>query len=169
MTDQRYHVKRKDKEITDKAEFDSILQKGKYIIFALCRDNEPYIVTMNYGWDKEHNALYFHCALEGDKLDIIADNPKACGTIIEDLGYGHGDCEHYYRSLVLRGKLYQVQTLEEQKHGIGVLIEHLEENPDEAKLLFLKDEKVYTKMHILRFDIEHITGKEGLKKTDSQD
>jgi len=169
MTGGRYHVKRKDKELTDPAEHEAILKKGRYITLALCHNEQPYVVTMNYGWDKNANALYFHCALEGDKLDIIAENPAVCGTVIEDLGYGHGKCEHYYRSIILRGNIGIVETLEEKKRGIAVLIEHLEEHPDETKTRFLKDDKTYDKMHILRFDLDinTITGKQGLEKNNN--
>lgn len=164
MTESNYHVKRKDKELTDQADMKMILKNGRYVTLSLCRDNEPYIVTMNYGYDEALNALFFHCALEGDKLDFIADNPDTCGTVIEDLGYGHGNCEHFFRSIVLRGKIYTVDTLEEKKQGISVLIDHLEEHLDEAKARFLKDDKTYNKIHILRLNIENITGKQGLKK-----
>ncbi len=167
MTESKYHVKRKDKELTDPAEHEAILKKGRYITLALCYENQPYIVTMNYGYDKNSKALFFHCALEGDKLDMISRNPAVCGTVIEDLGYGHGDCEHYYRSIVLRGNIGIVETLEESKQGIDILIDHLEENPDETKARFLKDDKTYDKMHVLKLDIESITGKQGLKKTNN--
>jgi hypothetical protein len=164
MTKRRYHVKRKDKELTNPAYFEAIIKRGKYITLALCRNDEPYIVTMNYGYDTKLNALFFLCALEGEKLEFLSDNPTVCGSIIEDLGYGHGDCEHYYRSLVIRGNIFIVDSLEEKKHGINVMIDHLEEHPDDVKARLLKDRKIYEKMHILRFEIENITGQEGLKK-----
>ena len=160
----KYHIKRKDKELTDRDEIFATIKRGKFTSLALCRDNEPYIVTMNYGYDERLNAMFFHCALEGQKLDFIENNPEVCGTVIEDLGYGHGECEHYYRTVVFRGQLYRVDTLEEKKHGIGVMIEHLEEHPEETKARLLKDDKTYERMHILRLDITDITGKQGLKK-----
>lgn len=161
----RYHIKRKDKLLTDQDEIQDILKRGRYTTIALCRNDEPYIVTMNYGYDEITNALYFHCALEGHKLDFIAANPNACATIIEDLGYGYGDCEHYYRSLIIRGEIFIIENLEEKKRALQVLIEHHEEKPDEARARFLKDDKSYDRCHTLRLDIEEITAKQGLKKT----
>lgn len=161
----RYHLKRQDKLLSDEAEIRAILKRGRYVTMALCRHDEPYIVTMNYGYDETGNALYFHCALEGQKLDFIEANSNVCASIIEDLGYGYRDCEHYYRSLIIRGKIYIIENLEEKKRALQVLIEHHEEKPDEAKARFLKDDKSYDKCHTLRLEIEEITAKQGLKKT----
>lgn len=44
-----YHVRRSDRKITDKKELLSIIEKGKYGILGLCRENEPYVVTLSYG------------------------------------------------------------------------------------------------------------------------
>jgi nitroimidazol reductase NimA-like FMN-containing flavoprotein (pyridoxamine 5'-phosphate oxidase superfamily) len=85
-----------------------------------------------------------------------------CGTVIEDLGYGHGECEHYYRSIIIRGKIHLVDDPDEKRHGIDVMIKHLEEKPDDVKARLLKDEKTYARFHILRLDIEEITGKGSL-------
>jgi uncharacterized protein len=61
---ERYHMRRKDRQITDKDELSEILTQGKYAIISMCRDNEPYIVTLSYGYDKAKNALYFHTGLK---------------------------------------------------------------------------------------------------------
>ena len=60
-----------DREIKDNHEIQNILLQGKYAVVALCRDNEPYLVTLNYGYDREKEAMYFHSALAGLKLDFL--------------------------------------------------------------------------------------------------
>ena len=160
----RYHLKRQDREFTDSSEIIGVIKRCRFATIAFCRDDEPYLVTMNHGCDETTNALYFHCALEGQKLDFIEANPNVCATIIEDLGYGYGDCTHYYRSLIIRGKIHLVENLDEKKHALKVLIDHHEENPDDARARFLKDDKTYAKCHILRLDIEKIAAKQNLPK-----
>jgi len=158
----RYHVKRKDKELTSQADMQAIIKRGQYTVIALCHNDEPYLVIMNYGYDQTKNALYFHAALEGQKLDFIEHNPNACATIIEDLGYKQGECSHSYRSVIIRGRIAIIDNLDEKKHGLNVLIDHLEKAPDEAKKKFLKNDSTYDTVTVLRFDIEGITGKQGL-------
>ena len=52
-----------------------------------------------------------------------------------------------------------VDDITEKKHGLDVLLHHLEENPDEVKERLLKDKTKYRDVAILRLDIFDITGK----------
>ena len=154
-------MRRKDKEITDTEEMFDILQEGKFATISMCQNNEPYIVTLNYGYDRQKNSLYFHCAKEGLKLKILKSNPKACGTVIQDYGYVMNECNHSYRSVVFGGKIKIVGDLEEKKRGLNTMLNHLEENPSQIKEKSLRNDKAYDKPCILRFDIKEITGKDG--------
>jgi nitroimidazol reductase NimA-like FMN-containing flavoprotein (pyridoxamine 5'-phosphate oxidase superfamily) len=55
-------------------------------------DEEPYVVTLSYGYEEKSNTIYSHCASEGQKIGYIKRNPYVCATIIEDKGYVEGDC-----------------------------------------------------------------------------
>lgn len=156
-----YHPRRADREITDRDQIMSILRRGKYITLALCRENEPYIVTLSYGYDERRHALYFHCAREGFKLEVAAQNPAVCGTVIEDGGYIEGECAHAYRSLVLRGELHAVEDLAEKKYGMQVLLAHLEPDPEAVRQRSLPQDSSYDRLGMLRLDIQHMTGKQG--------
>jgi len=155
----KYHMQRKDREITDSHELMEILKRGKYATISMCRENEPYIVTLNYGYDENNNSLYFHCAKSGLKIDFINENPHVCGAIIEDLGYMTDECEQKYRSVVFWGEMFFVENLEEKKHGIDVLINHLEQNPGKVKEKSIKSEQRYKDVGILRLDVKELIGK----------
>ncbi|MBN1164442.1 MAG: pyridoxamine 5'-phosphate oxidase family protein [Candidatus Krumholzibacteriota bacterium] len=156
----RYHLTRKDREICDPEIIDAILGGGRLAQVALCRGEEPYIVTMNYGYDPRRGALYFHCAKQGQKLDFMRENPRVCATIVRDLGYVEGRCEHKFQSLVLRGRLRTVETLEGKKHGLDILLNHQEKTPGRVRRRHLREDSVYSTLEMLRLDIEEITGKE---------
>ncbi len=156
----KYHMNRKEKEMIDQGVLNEILKQGKYVMIAMCRENESYIVTLNYGYDDIKNALYFHCSLKGLKLDFINRNPAVCATVIEDRGYKIGDCSQAYRSVVFWGKMHIIDDLDEKKHGINILLNHLEDNPDEVKSRSLKSDDVYKDVGILKLDITEITGKQ---------
>jgi nitroimidazol reductase NimA-like FMN-containing flavoprotein (pyridoxamine 5'-phosphate oxidase superfamily) len=129
----------------------------------MCRENEPYIATMNYGYDGEKHALYFHCAKELLKIDFITQNPAVCETVLQDLGYQDGTCNHLYQSLIIRGTLTLVDELEEKIHGIEVLLHHLEKDPDPIREKSLKDKNRYRTTGVLRLDIQDITGKQAVE------
>ena len=44
-------LRRKEKEIKDKDAMIAILEEAKYITIAMCKDNEPYLVTLSHGYD----------------------------------------------------------------------------------------------------------------------
>jgi nitroimidazol reductase NimA-like FMN-containing flavoprotein (pyridoxamine 5'-phosphate oxidase superfamily) len=155
----KYHMSQKEKQIRDQSELRDILKQGKYAVISMCRDNEPYVVTLSYGYDEDRNALYFHAAPKGLKIDFIRCNSNVCATVIDDGGYITNRCEHRYRSVVFWGKMFVVEDLEEKKHGIKTLLNHLESDPKIIREKFLGSEDKVDSAAILRLDIEELTGK----------
>ncbi|MFX0088220.1 MAG: pyridoxamine 5'-phosphate oxidase family protein [Candidatus Hodarchaeota archaeon] len=155
----KYHMRRVEKEISENNALIEILKSGKYTIISMCKDNEAYLVTLSYGYDKTKNSLYFHCAKEGQKIDFIKANPNVCGTVIEDNGYEDG-CGQAFRSVVFRGKMIIVENLEEKKYGFEVLLNQLESDPQAIKIKFLQKDQTYENSGMLRLDIHEISGKE---------
>jgi len=154
-----YHVRRTEREILDRKELDAVLTRGRYMAVALCRDGEPYVVTLSYGYSAEENALYCHCAREGLKLEFLRANPEACATVVEDLGYKKGECAHAYRSVVVRGRMDVVENRAQKAHGLRVLLAHQESDPLEVEQRLLPDGAAYDRVTVLRLRIEEITGK----------
>lgn len=155
-------MRRSDREITDADRIESILLRGRYMTFALVDGQEPYAVTLSYGYDAPSKRLYFHVAHEGHKLDVIAGNPRACGSIVLDGGYSQGECEHPFESAVLRGAFRVVEDEAEKAHAIRALVAHLESDPDDywdSRAWRLEDRIGGFKA--LAFEIESITAKEG--------
>lgn len=157
-----YHIhNRPNREIKDNSDIQRILQNGKYSIISMCRNNEPYIVTLSYGYDSKKQSLYFHCATKGLKLDFLSSNKKVCATVIEDGGYIPDECGHEYKSVVFWGDMQIVDDLVEKKYGMSILLHHLENKDSIIKEKILKSDEYYSKMEILRLDIEQIHGKAG--------
>lgn len=159
---ENYHLQnRPNREITDESEIIDILKKGKYSVISLCRDNEPYIVTLSYGYDSESNSLYFHCSPFGLKLDFINTNSRVCATVIEDGGYIQNECGHNYRTAVFWGIMTIVSNLDEQIHGMEILLNHLENDSLVIRDKLQKSNDYYSKMVVLKLDITQIHGKAG--------
>jgi uncharacterized protein len=157
-----YHLQNKpDREITSAEEISTLLKKGKYVTIGLCRDNEPYVVTLSYGYDSANNALYFHAAPTGMKMDFLKANPNVCASIIEDGGYIQDVCKHPFKTLIIRGQLSVVEAMEEKKHGMRVLLGHLEEKPSVVQQLALESEGVFSRMAVLKLEIGEVHGKAG--------
>ena len=66
-------MRRKDREIPDFDAIVQIIRACDSCVLGLNDDGFPYLVPMNFGMDIEEGQLYlyFHCANEGKKLDLI--------------------------------------------------------------------------------------------------
>jgi len=157
----RYHMHKKEREITAPEILEEILRRGKFAVLALCRGNEPYALTLSYGYDPAARVLYFHTAHQGRKWHFLEANPSVCATVIEDGGYIMGECAHNFRSVVLYGKISRVDSLEEKKIGMEVMLRHLEDDPETVRRRSLPDDRAYDRAAILKLSIEEMTGKAG--------
>ncbi len=158
----RYHVLRADRELTDPAALAGILRRGKYATVAMVHDGEPYLVTLSYGWDEAADALFFHMARAGRKLDALAADARVCATVVVDGGYVEGKCKHRYESVVMTGTMRVLTDPEEARAGMRALIGALEGDSDPLWSRYKLDgQKHWERMFIARLDIESITGKAG--------
>jgi nitroimidazol reductase NimA-like FMN-containing flavoprotein (pyridoxamine 5'-phosphate oxidase superfamily) len=150
-----------EREIQDQNIIEEILLEGKYAVIAMCRDHQPYLVTLNYGYDASRETLYFHSAPTGLKMDILRNNPLVCATVIRDNGYVTGKCAHAYRSVVMYGRMDTVDDPDEKKHGMQRMLHQLESEPQKMEERLLTRDKFIKQTTMLKLKIDHKRGKEG--------
>ncbi len=158
-------LRREDRAITDPAQIDAILAGARYATIALADGDEPYVVTLSCGYDAAGERLLFHVAPVGRKLDIIARNNRACATVVDDLGYNEGACEHPFRSVVMEGRMRLIDDPAEMRAAMRVLIGQLEGVSD-AETVYarnkLDDDAALARFRMLAFEIEDVCAKEGM-------
>lgn len=123
-------MRRKDREITNIDEKLEIIDSCKVFRLGLSQNNMPYIVPLNFGYDYNNGelVLYFHCAKDGRKIDIIKENPDVC--IEMDTGHelieGTLDCEYGYgfKSIIGEGVCYIIDDEDEKILGLSRLMVH---------------------------------------------
>jgi nitroimidazol reductase NimA-like FMN-containing flavoprotein (pyridoxamine 5'-phosphate oxidase superfamily) len=158
-----YHVRRKDLEITDKPTLTKVMKAAKYMTIAMCKDNQPYLVSLSQGYDEERNCLYFHCFPEGKKIEYLKSNNLVWGQAIIDKSYVYGECDHHYASVHFSGKVTLLESLEEKRQAVICMMKHLEKDP-EPLISKLNLEKL-SRTTIGRIDIEIMTGVKSKKVT----
>ena len=77
-------MRRKDREITDRAEIDTIIRSAQVMHLALADNNIPFVVPVFFAYDGA--SVYFHSAKAGSKIDILRRNNKVCFEILLDHG-----------------------------------------------------------------------------------
>jgi len=164
---EKFHgMRRKEKEITGQAEMKAVLAAAKYVTVAMCRADEPYLVTLSHGYDEKRNALYFHCAREGKKIEILAANDRVWGQALVDRGYADGRCDHLFASVQFHGRVSFVADEAEKRHALAVMIRQLESDPGKVMAEQVTDASV-AKVHIGRIDLDFLSGKRSEKVIES--
>ena len=96
-------MRRVDRKITDE-ETKALLEKGEYgVLSTASKEGIPYGIPLNYC--VVDGSLYFHCALEGRKIDNMLENPRAsfCVTGRVELLPEHFSTR--YESVVVSGTI----------------------------------------------------------------
>ena len=118
-------MRRKDREITDLSEIFGILNRCDTVRIAM---QGPYVVPVSFGAELVDGkvAVYFHCAREGLKIDLLKANPKVCveGDIfIRTEPTDHGITTRY-ESVIGFGTCRFLEEKAEIIHALKVLTEH---------------------------------------------
>ena len=152
-----FHMRRKDKEITDEGILKKILKSAKYVTIAMSMDNQPYLVSLSHGYDENSNCIYFHCAGEGKKLDYLKANSTVWGQALLDFGYVEGECDHLFASVHFKGEVSFVTDMDEKLHAVKTMMRQLDKNSD--KLIAKINLEKLRNTVIGRIDIVIMTGK----------
>jgi len=159
-----HHMRRQDKAITDPGELEAVLLGQKLVTLAMCMDGEPYLVTMDYGYDPEVRAIYFHCASEGKKLEFLGANPRVWGQVVEDLGYIAGECDHAYRSVHFSGRVELLDVPNEKRAALHLLMRKFEPEANVAKRTE-SVERSLAKVVVGKIRIKDVSGKKSVPST----
>jgi len=120
----RCSMRRTDREITDRAWMEAVLDDAVYATFALSDGDEPYAVPMNFAYDD--GALYIHSARKGRKVDILEKNPSVgfSAVVGAELTSAEAPCawDMRYRSVNGSGTAEAVEDPEEKARALNLLM-----------------------------------------------
>lgn len=152
-------MRRKEREISDSAEIEAIISKADVCRIAMADGNFPYLLAMNFGYSGgEKKKIFFHCAPEGRKLEMIRRNSYVCFEFDIDHKIIMGDraCDFgmNYKSVVGWGNITILEDKGEKAEGLNVIMEHYT-----GKSNFEFDEGILSRTVLLRLDITVMSGK----------
>ena len=152
-------MRRKEREITELGLIEEIIRKADVCRISLANDNIPYLVTMNFGYSGGIKSyLYFHCASEGRKLDMIRKNNYVCFEMDTDhqIYTGEKGCDWgmKFRSVVGFGNMSFLKDRDAKIEGLNCIMAHYSDRKS-----FTYDEKNLEKTTILKLEIQEMTGK----------
>ncbi len=152
-------MRRKRQQLSD-AESIEILKRATSGTLALLGDGGyPYAVPISYVY--EEGKLYFHSAKEGHKVDAIRSCDKTSFCVIDKDDVHPEKYTTFFRSVIAFGRIHIVEDENEKLHIARMLGNRYNPNQDEA--LQKEIEHGIARMLAIRFDIEHMTGKEAVE------
>jgi nitroimidazol reductase NimA-like FMN-containing flavoprotein (pyridoxamine 5'-phosphate oxidase superfamily) len=154
-----FHFRRPELMIDDQAELLEIIAGQQVMTLALCQDNQPYLVTLDFAYNSAENCFFFHSADHGKKVDYLRANPLVWGQVVEDRGYVVLKCDHAYRSVHFAGRVEFVEEADEKRRILALMIDRYEPDPAAVKARLLTDLKVAA-ITIGRIRVETLTGKQ---------
>ncbi|BDV44399.1 hypothetical protein GURASL_33220 [Geotalea uraniireducens] len=128
------------------------------------RDGWPNVKPLNFVWHE--GRIYFHCALEGEKLDDIRHDDRACFEVDLPIAYVKGGpdnpcrAEYLYRSVILRGRAQLVEAEREKALALDCLMRKYQ--PEGGYGSYAPEKLAIT--GVVRLEVEEIVGKEELGK-----
>ena len=121
-------MRRKDREMQNINEIFDILLRCDTIRIGIQGGEYPYVVPVSFGAELvgERPVIYFHCAREGQKLNLIEKNPNVCieaDRFIRTDSTGHGITTRY-ESVIGFGRCRFAESEDEILHGMQLFINH---------------------------------------------
>ena len=152
-------MRRKRQQLAEEESI-AILEKATAGTLALLGDNDyPYAVPISYVY--HDGKLYFHSALAGHKVDAIRKCDKASFCVIEQDDVQPEKYTTFFRSVIAFGRIHIIEDEHEKLEAARMLGNRYNPNQDEA--LQKEIESGLSRMLAIRFDIEHLTGKEAIE------
>ena len=152
-------MRRKRQQLSEE-ESVAILKKATAGTLALLGDNDyPYAVPLSYVY--QEGRIYFHSALAGHKVDAIRKCDKASFCVIEQDDVQPEKYTTFFRSVIAFGRIHIIEDKHEKLETARMLGNRYNPNHDEA--LQKEIEGGLSRMLMIRFDIEHLTGKEAIE------
>lgn len=147
-------VRRKDREITtEKAT--AILDIAEYgVLSTVGNDGQPYGIPLNYVY--KNNAIYFHCAIVGQKLGNIDYNPAVSFCVVGKTNVLPDKFATEYESTVVFGTAREVYDAERHMALVSLLEKYCSEYLQEG-LEYIELNDKATK--VFKIEIRHISGK----------
>ncbi len=148
-------MRRQDRQLAEAQAWELLSQAEHGVLATVDASGQPYAVPLNHV--RVGNCLYFHCALDGHKLDNLAAEPRASYAVITRAQVEPGAFSTAYESVIAFGRAHLVEGEDERILALRALNHRFAPHlPQEGEATL---ERWFGQTAVLRLDIEHLTAK----------
>jgi nitroimidazol reductase NimA-like FMN-containing flavoprotein (pyridoxamine 5'-phosphate oxidase superfamily) len=147
-------LRRKDRAITGE-EAVALLNKAEYGVLSTVAENgKPYGVPLNFC--VINHCIYFHCAVEGQKIDNIKQNKSVSFCAVGNTELLPDKFGTKYESVIVSGEVEEVFDMNKQMAMEGLLHKYSSEFFDKG-IKYI--EGLRKKTRVFKITINKLTGK----------
>ena len=149
---------RRFKQALSPEECKELLRNEKRGVLSVIGDNGfPYGLPINFYYDEEENAIYFHSAKEGHKIDAMKADDRVCFTVFEKGGeLTDDDWSYKVKSVICFGRARELEGEEKKKSAWNFGMKYY----PSAEVLEPEMDEPFTRMRMTEIKIEHMSGKQ---------
>jgi nitroimidazol reductase NimA-like FMN-containing flavoprotein (pyridoxamine 5'-phosphate oxidase superfamily) len=135
------------------AEAQHMLEEADFGFLGLAgKDGQPYVVPVNH--TVVDGCIVFHAAKEGQKLDLIRENPLVSYAVCTEHEVLPEKLSTKYRSAIAFGKAEIVDEPKEKKRLLVALVARLAPG-----VPFSCGDDSFDAAHVIRIKVDRVTGK----------
>lgn len=147
----------KDQQL-DAAEANEIMNRCTNGVLSINGDNGyPYGVPVSYAY--ADGRIYFHCAREGYKVDLLKKDSHVSFTVVAQDDIIPEDFNTLYISAIAFGRARLVDDPEEMRKIHGYIIDKYSKGHEESGGRYL--DSSISEIYMVEITVDHITAKAG--------
>ena len=144
-------MRRKEFDVKDENSINEILQTCEYGTLSLISEGKPYVVALNFV--QYNNAIYFHGAKEGKKIEAIKSNPNAAFLVVKPYSFipsyfsdtmAACPATQFFASVLIEGKLKFIEDGDKKAEVLNTLMKKFQKEDSFEEIAY--DKAMYTKM-----------------------
>lgn len=149
-------LRRKDYKVEDPAKIKEIMDDALYGVLSTSgTDGYAYGVPLNFAYFDD--AIYMHCAADGQKIDNIVHNNKVSFCVVGRTELLEQKFTTNYESVIAFGKASLVEDADEKLKALNALIYKYSPNDIDDGLAYVK--QGFVGVTVFKIAVEHIAGK----------
>lgn len=150
----RFKQKLPDSEIL------KILERNTSGVLSMADEtNHPYCVPLSYVLD--HNSLYFHCAKEGHKMEVLRQNPQVCFCVIDQDEIIPEKYTTYFKSVIIYGKASVINDESKKRKALEILASKY--SPNDPEGIQKEIDSTFDAVCMVEIKIEEKSGKQAIE------
>ena len=152
-------VRRQNRILDDELRIKELLTDSEYGFLSLGTTTNGYAygIPISYAYDEEANCLYFHCAPDGQKLDLMNTSSKISFCVVGITKPIADEFTTLYESVIVFGKADIELSDDEKRKSLRALVKKY--SPEHEELGDKYMDKSWNRTKTFKLTIEHITAK----------